>query len=162
MHCFELVIPHPPPPSDGGFPFIPVRPTPQPSHSRRPIAPKNQRFVSIRNRPLYTASHGLFAIRFPLNTPAQNPDAPTRLKLNSTWIEGGGQPPRRPMTVINFPDRKGLIAPKKDPKFIAEKKPKFISKNFRRRTDRYFPNFFQKNLPKNKQLDSTGKQRNSS
>lgn len=163
-HCFELVIHIPRPLRRGAFLFPNPPADRHPRHPSPPTdRPKKTKGLSLYgidpSTPLHTdySLYGFRSIR-PRRTLMRR-----RIpELNSSWIEGGGQPPRRPMTDINFPDRKGLIAPKKDPKFIAEKKPKFISKNFRRRNDRYFPNFFQKNLPKNKQLDSTGKQRNSS
>ena len=116
-----------------------------PRHPRRPIAQKNQRFTHIRKQPLYTASHRFIHIRFSSNTPAQNPDAPTRLRIEFQLDQGRGHPPRTPMTTVAW----NRIDASKSSRFVAKKKLKLPSENFRRRTDRFFPNFFQKTLQEN-------------
>ena len=107
-------LPFFPIPSPPDTPTIPSQPTYQPK--------KNQRFVSVRNRPLYTASHRLFAIRFPFNTPSQNPDAPTRpktefqldLRRRTTSSETDDR--------HQLPRQEGVDRPKKRPKVYCRKK----------------------------------------
>lgn len=136
--------PHPPPPSDGGFPFIPVRPTPQPSHSRRPIDPKKSKVCRSPHIAPARTRHPDFSLPTSYRSPtAQNPDAPTRPRIEFHLDRRQGHPPRRPMTIVAWT---GSMPPQKVQGLSRKKKLKLPSENFRRRTDRFFPNFFPKNL----------------
>ena len=100
--------------------------------------------------PLYFSCFtDLFEYIYTLTASCPNPDAPSHstveFQLDLLW---GPPSSGRPMTDIGFTDRKGLIASKKDSKSIVEKKPKFISKNFRRRTYQSFSDIFSKNFSK--------------
>ena len=106
--------------------------------------------ITHKTPPYFSCFTDLFEHIRTLTASCPNPDAPSHsrveFQLDLLW---GPPSSGRPTTDIGFTDRKGLIALKKVPEFIAEKKPKLFPKNFRRRTDQSFSDIFQETFPRN-------------